>query len=142
MKKLKFRAYVYVENYKLLEDGKGFESKWIMANVSTIHIDRNSVRCRFINGNNKKDYIDSKIGNECFIMRYTGFKDRNEKEIYEGDIVKISEGVFEVAYYNSAFVLKNKNGYYAFMCNICHMMGKIYEVIGNKFEHPEFLNYY
>ncbi len=91
--------------------------------------------------------------NENFhFMQYTGAKDQNYKEIYEGDLITMSErdGVFEVIYLDEdnspdhpffplmcAFVLINKvtNDYMDFQWDDADYM----EVIGNIYENPELL---
>lgn len=74
------------------------------------------------------------------VGQYTGLKDKNGVEIYEGDIVKINENLYEVWHSGLAFGLidKNKN-FFEYMCQLCDMNGKVYEVIGNIYENPEFL---
>jgi len=80
------------------------------------------------------------------IMQYTGLKDKNGREIYEGDIVK---GI----YYDNLYKTENevicqvrwdKSGYWTFSGTINFLGGYLSDlrniiVIGNIYENPELL---
>lgn len=75
-----------------------------------------------------------------WLMQYTGLHDKNGKEIYEGDIVKIkyrNEDIGKVIYEHNGFSIDvtnmNKNyGRVSFVNNFI-------EVIGNIYDNPELL---
>jgi uncharacterized phage protein (TIGR01671 family) len=68
-------------------------------------------------------------------LQYTGLKDKNGKEIYEGDIVKVPQ------FPRPLFVKWDYNGYHLFenICNEASLGGVEDEVIGNIYENPELL---
>lgn len=93
-----------------------------------------------------RDYRIAVDPNDCKIMQYTGLKDKNGKEIYEGDVIKgvlvnygdylETCGAVEYCEGFAAFSLKNDAGQTLFHN---HLVSK-FEVIGNIYENPELLN--
>ena len=86
----------------------------------------------YLTGNDiSKDYI---------LMQYTGLKDKNDVEIYEGDIIKFYDeyvdgtmssevNIEDVEFYDCGFIP---------LANQCYS-GENIEVIGNIYENPELL---
>ena len=76
------------------------------------------------------------------LMQYTGLKDKNEKEIYEGDIVKLraNHGIGVVKYYDEwgAFVVEYIKPKPLVVLGISYYKEDI-EVIGNIYENPELI---
>lgn len=91
-----------------------------------------------------KSYNDRELDNDLVVMQYTGLKDKNEKDIYEGDILKneseaptniIERGV--VVFDGGGFMMAEKKqkgalGYYL------HKLSCV-EIIGNIYQNPELL---
>lgn len=84
------------------------------------------------------------------LMQYTGLKDKNGKEIYEGDIVKCEHAISEICFgkigYDGSF--NGMTGFYLkswysddrdFMELYYNFEPDNIEVIGNIYEHPELI---
>ena len=85
------------------------------------------------------DYFDIE---DMILMQYTGLKDKNGKEIYEGDIVKVFTNkewrIGKIIYEHSEFtidVTNNKDLEYG----RTSIIENLTEVIGNIYDNPELL---
>lgn len=130
MREIKFRAWDKVKqiwcNYKI-DDG-------------TVYFMDNDTGCWYRNYPGKYENFD--------LMQYTGIKDINNVEIFEGDIVEISKeksylkdtAVVKFDKYSSSFVLVVQDddcGYLSYDFLYCDRI--FYKVIGNIYEHKDLL---
>ena len=86
-----------------------------------------------------KEYYLNADFDEIELMECTGLKDMKGKEIYEGDIIKFLNGIFEVIWCNekASFMLKNKE--YKEFLNFIYENNNGMEIVGNIYENPELL---
>ena len=86
---------------------------------------------------------DLEFNKQCILIPYTGFKDKNQKKIYEGNIVK-SNNEFKhkwvVEFRNGSFLCKCIHSPRAFQSLYRRSKSKSLEIIGNIYENPEMLN--
>lgn len=91
-----------------------------------------------------KNNSDFELVNEFELMQYTGLKDKNGKEIYEGDIVDFisvngvdkdaTKGVIRWDEEDTGFYVDNDNDKYP---HVKFWFTESIEVIGNIYENPE-----
>ena len=79
--------------------------------------------------------------NDCVLMQSTGLRDKDGKEIFEGDIVKLAKNVYsELTYYE---VVRHRGGAYRleskrYGCELW-LRHTDCEIAGNIWENPELL---
>jgi uncharacterized phage protein (TIGR01671 family) len=147
MREIKFRAWVYCKwlDFRPKEERNADNSnfwieKWVMGVVKTIHFAKNKARVMdgSISSSKCHDYL---IGDTCIIMQYTGLKDKNGKEIYEGDIVNWGKKINGDVYYSSGRYWV-RDFYQAYQDEVSDAFGEglaTLEVVGNIYENPELL---
>jgi len=78
------------------------------------------------------ELVDGEISSERSLMQFTGLKDKNGKEIYEGDLVKYNE--------HSIQKVEIVESYGCYLTCIGYDKDLEYgEVVGNIYENPELI---
>lgn len=123
MREIKFRAW----------DKKGRE----MWSISSIHYGSHD-EILWVDLDKMNAYPLSEVDPaQVELMQYTGFKDKNGKEIYEGDLLSIGDAIDEVKWGRTEVYLEDvKEGITSM---IPYNVNDIFEVVGNIYENPELL---
>ena len=118
MREIKFRAWYEKFNEMYLVKGIDFQRK--MA-----YFDKYNYRSIY----------------DIELMQYTGLKDNNNKEIYEGDI--LSDGNIKkphkVVFENGSFRAEFKGDFDEYFFDLIDVVAQGCEIVGNIYENPELM---
>ena len=122
MREIKFRAW------------DGFYRRMVL--VDELHIKTNEIR--YSQGFNTL--------NKFVLMQYTGLKDINGVEIYEGDVARLEDGDFEVCFLEGCWYLRRVTTFGTSFGRLWEVSAEAqskslpFEVIGNIYENPELID--
>ena len=79
--------------------------------------------------------------NDVELMQYTGLKDKNNKEIYEGDILfeSFGERYYKVVFENGGFRAEFKGDFEEHSLDLIDVVAQGCEIVGNIYENPELM---
>ena len=118
MREIKFRAWD-----KINKD---------MFNVESINFQERKVY---------RDIVSYREFNDIELMQYTGLKDKNNKEIYEGDILfeSFGERYYKVVFENGSFRAEFEGDFEEHSFDLIDVVLHRCEIIGNIYENPELM---
>ena len=75
------------------------------------------------------------------LMQYTGLKDKNNKEIYEGDILfeSFGEKYYKVVFENGSFRAEAEGDFDEYSFDLIDVAAQGCEIVGNIYENPELI---
>lgn len=75
------------------------------------------------------------------LMQYTGLKDKNNKEIYEGDVLSNGndEKPYKVIFENGSFRAEFEGDFEEYSFYLIDIVAQHCEIVGNIYENPELL---
>lgn len=138
MREIKFRAWDK-KNKKMLQP-RAWRFKGWLGVIKTIHMTNTDILGTKTppDVSPTENLKPSRSLKEFTLMQYTGLRDKNGKEIYEGDLVNFPTG----SSINYKVMFKNAGWYWGMKTPIgsMHKAHAELEVIGNIYESPELIN--
>jgi len=127
--KLKFRAW-----YVLAEE--------MIDEILMISFVRKEIIGKFSDGSTSVPlkFEDKRNGEDVVLMQSTGLRDKNGKEIFEGDVLETKDGLLDgvVEYRTDLGMWTNSLFRYNNFERLCNVADSTY-IIGNIYENPELL---
>ena len=138
---LQFRAWL--ENEKKMVDVESISFKKIRGRNNEVVRRYPQIIVSVSDGISKTEWMD----NSAVLMQYTGLKDTNGKEIYEGDIVGV-ENIYSghgvrwqgiVKFSECQYMLKVQSAEHTVPLKYLLRVNRYVKIIGNIYENPELL---
>lgn len=121
-REIKFRAWHKVKNIMVYDNEDDTYGYWD--------------GCRNSNVGMINTILNSQYYKEYKFMQYTGLRDKNGKEIYEGDIAKYENMIGKIMFFNGSFILSDFEEETEWELGV---INEELEIIGNIYDNPELL---